>query len=591
MHSQSVDYLDCLWPGTRKFSNRNKRLEEAGKTLNYKNTTNEISAGLDVSRAEEWSKWGKFYAIRPIRGRDLQELLDEGHEVLPTRWLDKDLNEHKRRKCSDNKKKKKIPLDLKSRLVGRGDFENLDGVRTDSPTQDCSGHLLLCSYAASNDLKVKTADISNAYFQGRELDRLILPDPPKDGPLLLESGKPDPEFEDGATKMVARVPIYGTPDAGRFFWKQMERRASSLSSNENEIARATFVCRNESGEIVAMLGTHVDDLLWTATKEGETVVRSILDKFNVRKVEEDDFRLCGKEIVQDKDISITITCRDTSEKLEPVRFMKGKRRMTEKASDAEIGQMRSVAGSLAWIARQCRPDLSYEVSHGQHRVSKSVLQDLKDINEAVKNCLETSNGGIVYKSKKAGSKVDWNTALMTSITDASVCQEGVIENGIEKRHRSQKAVMNCLTSPDILTNEEADVHIMNWQSVTDKKVCNSTLQAEAHAMISGTDPRDRFRGIINSMQGKLNLAEWENSNNHNPMKHLWLSDCGSLVSHLKNPLEAKLENTRLSIDMAALRQRLWADTDGEPYEELPEDDKANNIVRWIDTSVMIAHLD
>ena len=40
--------------------------------------------------------------------------------------------------------------------------------------------------------------------------------------------------------------------------------------------------------------------------------------------------------------------------------------------------------------------------------------------------------------------------------------------------------------------------------------------------------------------------------------------------------------------MAALRQRLWADHNGEPYEELPEDDKANNIIRWIDTSVMIA---
>ena len=58
--------------------------------------------------------------------------------------------------------------------------------------------------------------------------------------------------------------------------------------------------------------------------------------------------------------------------------------------------------------------------------------------------------------------------------------------------------------------------------------------------------------------------------------------------HLKNPIETKLENTRLSIDMAALRQRLWADPNGEPYEELPEDDKANNIIRWIDTSVMIA---
>ena len=46
--------------------------------------------------------------------------------------------------------------------------------------------------------------------------------PPSDGPLLLPDGKtPDPEFADGETKFIARVPIYGAPDAGRFFWKQM----------------------------------------------------------------------------------------------------------------------------------------------------------------------------------------------------------------------------------------------------------------------------------------------------------------------------------------------------------------------------------
>ena len=51
--------------------------------------------------------------------------------------------------------------------------------------------------------------------------------------------------------------------------------------------------------------------------------------------------------------------------------------MTEKGTDGEISQMRSIIGSLGWIARQCRPDLSYEVSHGQSRVSKALLQDLK----------------------------------------------------------------------------------------------------------------------------------------------------------------------------------------------------------------------
>ena len=70
------------------------------------------------------------------------------------------------------------------------------------------------------------------------------------------------------------------------------------------------------------------------------------------------------------------------------------------------------------------------------------------------------------------------------------------------------------------------------------------------------------------------------------MKHVWLSDCNSLVSHLHNACDARLENTRLSIDISALRQRLWLDPDGEPYEELPHPKEAANVLRWIDTSAM-----
>ena len=57
--------------------------------------------------------------------------------------------------------------------------------------------------------------------------------------------------------------------------------------------------------------------------------------------------------------------------------------MTELASDNEIAQMRSVVGSLGWIARQCRPDQSYDVSKGQSVVTKAILKDLKECNLAV----------------------------------------------------------------------------------------------------------------------------------------------------------------------------------------------------------------
>ena len=71
------------------------------------------------------------------------------------------------------------------------------------------------------------------------------------------------------------------------------------------------------------------------------------------------------------------------------------------------------------------------------------------------------------------------------------------------------------------------------------------------------------------------------------MRHLWLSDCESLVSYLKNPTNQRMENVRLSIDIQGLKQLLWEKSDGTILDELEPEKVAENAVRWIDTSCMI----
>ena len=161
-----------------------------------------------MSRATEWNKWKEFVAGRPIRGQELQQLLDEGHVPIPTMWVDTDRNAHLKRGDGPV-----IQADYKSRLCGRGDLEGIDGLRKDSPTAEIEAHNLLFSFAASEKLVLRTADISNAYFQSDPLDRLLLLKPPR-------SGIPDPDYQDGETMILARVPIYGTQDAGRKFWQR-----------------------------------------------------------------------------------------------------------------------------------------------------------------------------------------------------------------------------------------------------------------------------------------------------------------------------------------------------------------------------------
>ena len=69
--------------------------------------------------------------------------------------------------------------------------------------------------------------------------------------------------------------------------------------------------------------------------------------------------------------------------------------------------------------------------------------------------------------------------------------------------------------------------------------------------------------------------------------HLWLCDCRSLVDHMHNPKDERLSNTRLSIDIAGLKQLIWNKEDGTQYEELPKEREARQVIRWIDTSAMV----
>ncbi len=70
------------------------------------------------------------------------------------------------------------------------------------------------------------------------------------------------------------------------------------------------------------------------------------------KLENFDFA----EIKQDTDFNITITAKVNIEKIKPISY--GTKKLISKCNEGEKTQLRSVVQSLAWIARQVRPDLS-----------------------------------------------------------------------------------------------------------------------------------------------------------------------------------------------------------------------------------------
>ena len=170
-----------------------------------------------------------------------------------------------------------------------------------------------------------------------------------------------------------------------------------------------------------MLATHVDDMLW-ATKSGyEDRVQQLLDRYTITTVESGTFRFCGREVIQHSDFSVSVKCKDTTEKIEPARYDPQGRKQTDLAR----AQLRSVVGSPAWVARQCRPQFSYGVSKLKSVCGTATLDDLRFANKLLQEAKESSDDGLFFKS----GLFSWSKMEMLTITDASFGNESAVKKG------------------------------------------------------------------------------------------------------------------------------------------------------------------
>ena len=144
---------------------------------------------------------------------------------------------------------------------------------------------------------------------------------------------------------------------------------------------------------------------------------SVTKKNLVGKQEHGNFRFCGKEFRQDEDLGIHVTAKDNTERIQPITY-EAKHGLTRKATTDEIHQLRSVTQSLAWIARQTRPDFSYRISKVQSTFDNACVRDLRECNRIVDYATSTSTRGIRFSPD-----FSWDDAVVVTISDASFCQE------------------------------------------------------------------------------------------------------------------------------------------------------------------------
>ena len=161
----------------------------------------------------------------------------------------------------------------------------------------------MCSWCAQAHVSIHSCDFTNGYFQGQEIDRILL----------------------------YRIPGEGIPEEG-------------IAGGEifNQILPTLFTLRDDESKITAVMSSNVDDLLYGYLPEGAEAMNSVLQRFLVGKEEHGTFRFCGKEFRQDEYFGIHVTTTDNTARFQPITY-DAKHGLTRKATADEIHQLRSVS--------------------------------------------------------------------------------------------------------------------------------------------------------------------------------------------------------------------------------------------------------
>ena len=179
--------------------------------------------------------------------------------------------------------------------------------------------------------------------------------------------------------------------------------------------------------------------------------------------------------------------------------------------------------------------------------------DLRECNRIVEHATSTSTRGICFSPDSS-----WDVAVVATISDASFGQEQEQLDGITQNFTSQQACITALALGERV--ERMLIHPLSWSSTRIRRVCRSTLMAEAYALSNAVEHGLRTRVAIVDMRGQLIVRQWEETASA-AMGHVWFADSESLFAQLVSPNTKQVGNKRLAIDLSALKQLIWDNRD------------------------------
>ena len=363
-------------------------------------------------------------------------------------------------------------VQVRARLVARG-YEERDEVPSDSPTMDQTTLKLVLAIANSRDMEIDTADVKSAFLQGLPFtddERTVTVIPPP------EAGLPP-----GKVWQLV-VSLYGLDDASlRFHWK-VKQVFTKLGLKQSKFDPALFFAKDNRGELMGVIGTHVDDFIMAGKRPWlNDIMKKIKDIFLMGKVETGSYLYCGHRISTEGG-KLTLDQRDFANEIKPLVISPARKRQDDEAvSDKERSIIRSYAGKLGWLGRTTRPDLLFAQIEASSCITKAKVRDLKSLAKAVNRVAGVDSIQTVPKLPR--DVTQWKMELFTDASWQNLAETGSTAGRV------------------MVLSGGGQSYPVFWASNRLRRVCHSSQQAEIMAMNSGVAEASYVEAVLEELTG------------------------------------------------------------------------------------------
>ncbi|CAE7498867.1 TY1B-DR1 [Symbiodinium sp. CCMP2592] len=530
----------------------------------------------DISQ-EEWplwqeedaAEWNKILASNAVRVLSPEESEKVRVQLAAEGKLDRIIDSRFVRRRKPSEVVGEAPS-LKSRFCVRGDQDPDSGeLEAYAPTVNTQNLQVILQLAASHKLKGTCGDLKAAFTQSNPLLRV-------QGKLYFRQPRGGlPNMLPGQlVEIVAGVyGLIGGPAHWRktltgFITKDLGYRQSRLDPTVYKL-----FC---GGSLEGLINIEVDDLLCFGGQEHAMRLARLRERFHFGKFKDlsEGTMFNGRFLQQYPDGKITVSMEKfILERLSPMTIAVGRRsRPEEAANEVEKSAARGLIGSIAWAAKEGRPDLAATASIMASKLSKLQVKDLTLLNKAVQEAKANAKLELTYHPI-APERLCWGTA-----TDASYVNH---PDG-----SSQGAVVILAFDQDLLDGCVASCSLVWWKSGKLRRKINSTLAAETQSLLKGLGDLMWAKAIYYELlQENFDLVEFKESVKRKAELVLQRADSDDELRWALSIVDAKSLYDHLTRDGSQAQDKFTALDVSIARERI---DGLGVRVRWVEHQSMIA---